>query len=70
MLKLVHKERQGSKVRKQYDEAKTPHQRAMASADVTTKDKLRLQHTYVQLNPVKLKRRIDANLRRLWRLPR
>jgi len=70
VLKLVHKERQGSKVRKRYDEAQTPHQRVMASADVTTKDKLRLQHTYVQLNPVKLKRSIDANLRRLWRLPR
>jgi len=70
VLKLVHKERQGSKLRKRYDEAKTPHQRLMASVDVSAKDKLRLQHTYLQLNPVKLKRRIDTNLRRLGRLPR
>lgn len=70
VLKLVHKERHGSKVYKRYDEAQTPHQRAMASSHVSAKDKLRLQHTYLQLNPAKLRRRIDANLRRLWRLSR
>jgi hypothetical protein len=69
-MKLVHKERQGSKVRKRYDEAKTPHQRIMASPDVIAKDKLRLQHNYFQLNPAELRRQIDANLRRLWRLTR
>lgn len=70
VLKLVHKERQGGKVRKRYDEAKTPHQRAMLSPDVSAKDKLRLQHLYLGLNPAKLRRQIDANLKRLWRLPR
>lgn len=70
VLKLVHKERQGSKVRKRYDEAKTPHQRAMISPDVSAKDKLRLQHRYLQLNPAALRRQIDANLKRLWRRPR
>lgn len=70
VLKLTHKERQGSKVRKRYDEAKTPHQRTMASANVSAKDKLGLQHTYLELNPAELKRRIDSNLKRLWRLTR
>ena len=70
VLKLVHKQRQGSKVRKRYDEAKTPHQRAMISPNVSAKDKLRLQHRYLQLNPAALRRQIDANLKRLWRLPR
>ncbi|UCG24514.1 MAG: hypothetical protein JSW55_00475 [Chloroflexota bacterium] len=70
VLKLVHKRRQGSKVYKRYDEAKTPHQRAMISPDVSTKDKMRLQHLYLQLNPAALRRQIDANLKRLWRLPR
>ena len=70
VLKLVHKERQGSKVRKRYDKAKTPHQRAMLSPDVSAKDKLRLQHLYLELNPAALRRQIDANLKRLWRLPR
>jgi hypothetical protein len=70
VMKLVHKERQGSKVRKRYDEAKTPHQRIMASPEVIAKDKLRLQHNYFQLNPAELRRQIDANLRSLWRLTR
>lgn len=70
VLKLVHKEQRGSKVRKRYDEARTPHQRAMASAHVAANDKLRLQYAYLQLNPAELRRRIDANLARLWRLPR
>jgi hypothetical protein len=69
VLKLVHKERQGSKVRKQYDEAKTPHQRVMFSPDVAAKDKLQLHHRYLQLNPAALRRQIDTNLKRLWRLP-
>ena len=69
VLKLVHKQRQGSKVRKHYDEAKTPHQRTMISSDVSAKDKLRLQHCYSQLNPAALRRQIDANLKRLWQLP-
>lgn len=68
VLKLVLKERQGSKVRKRYDEAKTPHQRIMVSSDVSAKDKLRLQHNYLRLNPAQLRRQIDANLRHLRRL--
>ena len=70
VLKLAHKERQGGKVRKHYDEAKTPHQRVMRSPDGSAKDKLRLQHLYLELNPAALRRQIDANLERLWRLPR
>ena len=70
VLKLVHKERQGGKVRKRYDEAQTPHQRVMRSPDVSAKDKLRLQHLYLELNPAALRRQIDANLKRLWSLPR
>ena len=70
VLKLVHKHRQGSKVYKRYDKARTPHQRAMSSPDVSAKDKLRLQHLYLQLNPAALRRQIDALLKQLWRLPR
>jgi hypothetical protein len=65
--KLVSKRRNGSKVHKRYDQARTPHQRVVASPDVTSKDKLRLQVTYLALNPVQLRDRIDANLEQLWR---
>jgi len=70
VLKLVYKKRQGSKVSKRYDEARTPHQRLMTSADVSAKDKLRLQQTYLELNPAELRRRIDGNLKQLWQLTR
>ena len=64
--KLVSKQRNGSKVYKRYDMARTPHQRVMASPDVSSKDKLRLQVAYLALNPVQLRDRIDANLKQLW----
>jgi hypothetical protein len=67
--KLIHKERHGSKVFKRYDEARTPHQRAMHLQSVDRHHKLRLQHEYLQLNPAELRRRIDVNLKQLWRLP-
>jgi hypothetical protein len=68
-LKLLTKKRHGSKVTKRYDLAQTPHQRAMQSPDVTRKAKLKLQRTYLTLNPAELRRRIDANLKALWQLP-
>ena len=67
--KLIHKERHGARVYKQYDEAKTPHQRAMLSPDLSPLCKLRLQHHYQQLNPAQLRRTIDEHLRQLRLLP-
>lgn len=67
VMQLVSKKRNGSKVQKRYDQARTPHQRVVDSPDVTSKDKLRLQVTYLALNPVQLRDRIDANLEQLWR---
>lgn len=70
VLKLLAKQRQGSKVRKQYDPAKTPHQRVMTQPGIPFETKMRLQHQYLQLNPAALQRNIEANLRCLWILPR
>jgi hypothetical protein len=70
VLKLVSKQRNGAKVYKRYDTARTPHQRVMVSRDVVAKDKLRLHHTYLSLNPVELRDRIDATLKQLWLLSR
>lgn len=67
--KLIHKKRHGAKVYKRYDEARTPHQRAMRLETVVRRHKLSLQHEYLQLNPAELRRHIDANLKQLWRLP-
>jgi hypothetical protein len=69
VLKLVEKKRTGAKIYKRYDEAQTPHQRALAAATVTAISKVRLHHEYRQLNLAQLRRQIDENLRRLWLLP-
>ena len=66
--KLVEKERVGREVRKRYDRAQTPYQRVLARAEVDEVGKERLRELYRTLNPVALRRRIDENLERLWRL--
>ncbi len=70
VMKLVSKTRVGSKVRKKYDTALTPLQRALASQDVEPFVKEQLQELFLTLNPAELRRRIEANLAKLWRLPR
>ncbi len=70
VMKLVSKTRVGSKVRKKYDEAQTPCQRVLASSDVDQAVKHQLRDVYLALNPAKLRRRIEANLAKLWRLAR
>lgn len=70
VMMLTHKERRGSKVYKRYDEAKTPCQRALAAKEVSAPVKLRLQRTFLELNPLTLKARIDETLKKLWRLSR
>ena len=67
--KLVEKQRDGARIYKRYDRAQTPHQRALASDEVTAASKLRLRHLYRDLNPAQLRRQIDDNLGRLWQLP-
>jgi hypothetical protein len=67
--KLVEKTRQGARIYKRYDKAKTPCQRARASETVSPICKIRLAHEYLQLNPAQLRRQIDDNLRRLRQLP-
>jgi hypothetical protein len=68
VMKLTHKTRIGSKVRKTYDTAQTPYQRILASPDVDQADKDRLTDHYNSLNPAELKRRIDSGLSKLWRI--
>ena len=70
VMMLVGKERVGSKVHKKYDRAQTPCQRALASDKVSPPVKLHLQQTFLELNPVSLKTRIDESLKKLWCLSR
>ena len=65
-MKLVAKYRVDNKVRKKYDVAQTPYQRVLRSSGVDDADKTNLRQTYATLNPVALRRRIDAHLNALW----
>jgi hypothetical protein len=65
-MKLVGKERQGAKVRKQYDTAMTPYRRALA-AEVDTPDvKERIEQQVAARGPMALRRHLDAERVRLW----
>jgi len=58
-MKLIKKERIGSKVKKQYDLPQTPYQRLLALEEISAERKKKLQASYDQLNPFALKRTID-----------
>ncbi|NPV83078.1 MAG: transposase, partial [Candidatus Aminicenantes bacterium] len=67
-MKLVSKERVGSRVIKRYDNPKTPYQRLLESPALSSEQKAWLRRTYQELNVVKLKAEIDRLKERLWRL--
>ena len=67
-MKLQEKTRDGAKVRKRYDIAKTPYQRILDSKDVTRAVKDRLRRRYEQLNPAALHRQIQSIQKRLDKL--
>ena len=66
MRKLVHKRRNGAKVQRLYDTAKTPYQRLLACAVLTPAAQEALRRRYASLNPVRLKAQLDAALEALW----
>ena len=57
-MKLVEKTRNGSKVHKTYDQAKTPYHRVMTSPEIPVETKRELRRIYATLNPAKLIRDI------------
>jgi hypothetical protein len=68
MRKLIGKERVGAKVRKRFDEAKTPYKRVMAAGVLKEGKRKELEGIYERLNPVELRRQIDEALEELWSL--
>jgi Integrase core domain len=65
-MKLVSKERLGSRVKKLYDYPRTPYQRLLDSPHVAAPDKQTLQQQYQQLNPAALKRAIRKLQKQLF----
>lgn len=66
VIKLIRKERDGGKIKRKYDKAKTPYQRLMESGQLSEEAELQLEATYLSLNPAELKRRIDIRIRQLF----
>jgi hypothetical protein len=59
-MRLMSKDRTGSKVTKRYDRAQTPYQRVLATSAVSQAAKARLRMDCVTPNPAALRREIEA----------
>jgi len=68
MMKLVSKTREGAKVRKVYDGARTPYRRVLESAGTSDEARQSLVETYNNLDPVSLLNQINQSLDTLWSL--
>jgi hypothetical protein len=67
-MKLITKTRQGAKVYKVYDSARTPYQRLIRMAVLSQAKQAELAAVYQGLNPVRLLKQINGNLEQLWKL--
>jgi len=65
-VKLVSKKRDGARVHKRYDKAKTPCERMMESPSVAEETKTRLYTTFRSLDPVRLLQEIERAQKDLW----
>jgi hypothetical protein len=66
-MKLRLKEREGGKLRRRYDPARTPFQRLLAAEVLSTPDQVRLTAIAQALDPVQLLRQIQQLQDALWR---
>lgn len=63
VMKLVKKERVKSKIKKFYDEPKTPYPRLLDSGRLSTKEVKRLKELHATKNPFFLKQELDRKLK-------
>ncbi len=66
--KLKTKTRQGARVHRVYDRAQTPYQRLGAAGVLRPAKAQELERLYQSLNPLQLRRDLEAALERLWSL--
>jgi hypothetical protein len=70
VMKLLERRREGSRVYKKHDEAKTPYARLLGNPDFEETLKGKLRREYATLNPAQLKREITKLQDRLMELNR
>jgi len=66
--KVVAKERHGARLRRRFDEARTPYERLLASGVLSEPAARDLAARYLRLNPVQLRAEVDGALGRLHHL--
>ena len=69
-VKCVLKKRIGSKIKKVYDIAQTPHERVLAHPKIPRETKETLMRLFETLDPFKLRREIDDLVRKIQKLAR
>lgn len=67
-MKLQSKQRQGSKIKKKYDKAKTPFQRLFESKYIPEEKKLELLRYMNKLDPFELQEKIEKKISRIQKL--
>lgn len=67
VMKLVGKERIGSKIKRTLSKPQTPYHMVMESEEISKEVKMLLQTQYELLNPAELKRQIDTKRDELYR---
>ena len=68
VMKLVGKTRNGAKVHKVFDTARTPYQRLLESGVLTREKEQAMASIYGALNPAALLRQIERETKHLWTL--
>jgi hypothetical protein len=66
--RLVMKTRTGARAHRVYDRARTPYQRLCAAGVLSPTKRAALERLYQSLNPLRLRRDLEAALERLWPL--
>lgn len=66
VMKCIEKKRIGSKVVKRYDLPRTPYARVLECSEVNEETKKELRALYAAINPVQLRREIDAALEKVY----
>jgi len=66
VMKLVEKTREGSKVKKKYDSAKTPCERLLLCPNVSEKKKQKLRKKRSELDPIELAQAIEQKLKGIY----
>lgn len=67
-MKLQEKKFIGSKIKRKFDKPQTPYQRLLKYKALSKETKAQLKELYQSLNPIKLKRRINQKIARIFAL--